>query len=245
MAEKDAKSEGGSKQGSARAVPMPASIAEISKESVQELGAKLDKFGNSLSESERVTLMAALALAGRGFQTFPGAVACERGLRVGIGESAISVEKLAGTAMPSLSQALADTFCPGSASRFSIEGLEVEKPMFGAKSVAAYGAKSVAAACRTPGAISTKSVAAACRTPGAISTKSVAAACRTPGAISTKSVAAACRTPGAISTKSVADACRTPGAVGTKSVAAACRTPGAVGTKSVAAACRMPGYSWF
>jgi hypothetical protein len=255
MAEKEPKGEAGSKQTPAKeqAAPKP---DEISRDTIHQLGTKLDQFAESLSDNERVTLSVAFALAGRGLQTFPGAVACEGGFRIGVGEGKMVVERLSGSGpTPKLSGSLSDAFCPGGASRFSIEGLEVERPMYGAKSVAAYGAKSVAAACRTPfQAAGAKSVAAAaCRTPFmAAGAKSVAAAaCRAPfQAAGAKSVAAAaCRAPFmAAGAKSVAAAaCRTPfQAAGAKSVAAAaCRTPFMAGAKSVAAACRMPGYACY
>jgi hypothetical protein len=170
-------------------------VTEISRQAVEGLGAKLDEFAAQLTHEEQITLATAFALASRGFLTFPSGVACERGLRVSVGQSAIVVERLSGPATPKLSDALVGAFCPGSASSFSIEGLEVERPMMpmmGAKSVAA-------AACRNLGFAGAKSVAAAaCRNPGFAGAKSVAAAaCRNPGFAGAKSVAAAaCRMPG-------------------------------------------------
>jgi hypothetical protein len=233
------------------AVPPRAGTAtQISRESIRVLGEKLDEFGKQLSEDEQLTLCTTFALAARAFQTFPGLVACEQGLRVAMGQGGITVERLTGasSAAPKLSETLTDALCPGGASQFSIEGLEVDRPMYGAKSVAA-GAKSVAA-CRMPGMLGAKSVAAGmCRTPGMAGAKSVAAGmCRTPGMAGAKSVAAGmCRTPGMAGAKSVAAGmCRTPGMAGAKSVAAACRMPGMAGAKSVAAGmCRMPGYSGY
>src|SRR5579864_3618134 len=113
MAEREPKSEAGSKQTSAKEQPV-AKPDEISRETIHHLGAKLDEFAERLSEHERVTLAAAFALAGRGFQTFPGAVACEGGFRVGVGEAKIMVERLSDSGpTPKLSAALADAFCPG------------------------------------------------------------------------------------------------------------------------------------
>ena len=245
---------------------------EITPELVQEVGSKLDEFGRSLPEDQQMFVATMIALAGRGLATLPGQVACVGNVRVGFGRNSIGVQsRLEGSSVPKLAGELEAVFCPGKASQFSIEGLEVDKTMFGAKSVAAAAcqmpglaaAKSVAsksvgitAASRFPGAVGSKSVAAtaACRNFGMAGSKSVAAtaACRFPGAVGSKSVAATalCRNPGlaasksvaAAAAKSVAAACRTPNLAAAKSVAAAaCRFPGAVGSKSVAAACRFPG----
>jgi hypothetical protein len=241
-----------------------ADTTEITRELVDELGAKLDRFANDLSADERMALHAALALTSRAFRTLVTGVACEGGLRIGIGRSAVLVEPIGGKLNPSLSDTLTGAFCGGSvSSRFGIEGLDVERSVSGAKSVAAAGAKSVAAgspwvagakstaATGNLGAVGAKSVAA-CRNPALYGAKSVAA-CRmpwgaavaNPALVGAKSVAA-CRmpwgaavaNPNLIGAKSVA-ACRNPGLAGAKSVAA-CRNPGLAGAKSVAA-CRMPG----
>jgi hypothetical protein len=227
-------------------------ITEITGSLIDDLGGKLNEFSRSLTDDEQTVLATALALAGRGFDTFAGQQACVGNAMVGLGRNSISVERRAGAAPPELAGALEAAFCPGKAERFSIEGLEVDKTMYGAKSVAA-------GYCRTPGLAAAKSVAAAaCRT-GLAGSKSVAAACRTQGLGAAKSVAAAaaksvaaaaCRT-GFAGSKSVAAnaACRT-GFAGSKSVAAAsksvaasaCRFQGLAGSKSVAAACRNTGY---
>jgi len=219
---------------------------EISNQTVSNLGAKLDEFAAQLSEDEQMTLATAFALATRGFLTFPTGVACHRDLRVGVGRSAILVERIAGASRPKLSEALVDAFCPRDSSRFSIEGLEVERSTSGSKSVAAWanpsaaGAKSVAA-WADPSLVGSKSVAA-CANPGYWGARVLPAGWRAPGVTGSKSVAAAaCANPALMGAKSVAAACRNPGLVGGKSVAATCRNPGLVGGKSVAAACRMPG----
>jgi hypothetical protein len=214
-------------------------ITEITGTVIEDLGAKLDEFGRSLSDDEQTVLATALTLAGRGFGTLLGQQACIGEVNVGLGRNSISVERRAGSPPPKLAGALEAAFCPGKASRFSIEGLEVDRTVYGAKSVAA-------GACQTFGLAAAKSVAAAaCRFPGAVGSKSVAAtACRT-GLGGAKSVAAAAKSVAAAAKSVAAAACRYPGAVGSKSVAAAaCRTPGAlgVGSKSVAAACRNPGF---
>jgi len=242
---------------------------EITPELVQQVGSKLDEFGRSLPEDQQMFVATMIALAGRGLATLQGQVACVGNVRVGFGRNAIGVQNRLEDSAPKLAGELESAFCPGKARQFSIEGLEVDKTMFGSKSVAAAcqmpgmaAAKSVAsksvgitAACRNPGLMASKSVAAtaACRNFGMAGSKSVAATamCRNPGlaasksvaAAAAKSVAAACRTPNLAASKSVAAAaCRFPGAVGSKSVAAAgCRFPGAVGSKSVAA-CRTPGF---
>jgi len=219
---------------------------EITRELVDELGAKLDEFASDLSEEERNALRAAFALTSRAFRTLVTGVACEGGLRIGIGRSAVTVDSIAG-GFASLSDALSAAFCRGGRdNRFSVEGLDVERSS--AKSVAAAGSKSVAA--WNPWLGGAKSVAAGTNV-GAAGAKSVAA-CRNPALIGAKSVAA-CRNPALVGAKSVA-ACRSPwGAavsnpalVGAKSVAA-CRSPwgsavvnpAVVGAKSVAA-CRQP-----
>jgi len=236
MAEKDRKSDSSGTPPKESSKP-----TEISKASVAELGAKLDEFAAHLSPDEQLTLATAFALASRGFLTFAGSMANERGLRVGIGQGTIVVERIVGGENLKLSDALADALCSRGGSRFSIAGLEVERPMFGAKSVAA-GSKSVAA-CRNPGLAGAKSVAASCQNPGFAGAKSVAATCRTAGFAGAKSVAAACRVPATFGAKSVAAACRNTGLGGAKSVAATCRNPGLAGSKSVAANCRNPGLS--
>jgi hypothetical protein len=138
-------------EGDTGAPQQPArNVTEVSKDTVERLGAKLDGFARDLSDDERLTLATALALAGRGFGTFMG-VTCAGDLRIGVGTGALSIERLSSGAEPKLSDTLADAFCvTGSSSRFSIEGLEVEKTMVGTKSVGAAGAKSVAAACANP-----------------------------------------------------------------------------------------------
>ena len=243
---------------------------EITPELVQEVGSKLDEFGRSLPDDQQMFVATMIALAGRALATLPGQVACVGNVRVGFGRNGIGVQNRLEGSVPKLAGELEAAFCPGKARQFSIEGLEVDKTMFGAKSVAAAAcqmpglaasksvaaaAKSVAAFCRNPGLAASKSVAAtaACRNFGMAGSKSVAATamCRNPGlaasksvaAAAAKSVAAACRTPNLAASKSVAAAaCRFPSAVGSKSVAAAgCRFPGAVGSKSVAA-CRTPGF---
>ena len=217
MAETKSKTETSAKQTEHRATQASTQATEISKESIAALGAKLDQFGSDLSEDEQITLATAFALAGRGFSTFPGATACEGGFRVGIGGTSINVEQIGTTAAVKLSQSLADAFCPASASRFSIEGLEVEKTMVGAKSVAAS---------RFPAFMGAKSVAAgACRNSEFAGAKSVAAArCQNLGMAGAKSVAAA--------------RCQNLGMAGAKSVAAG-RCQNMAGAKSVAA-CQMP-----
>jgi hypothetical protein len=199
------------------------------------MGEKLDEFARTLSDDEQMALATAFGLAGRGLGTFWGSQACIRPFMVALKAGSICVARGAGGSVPRLSESFENAFCPGSAGRFSIEGLEVDKTVTGAKSVAA-GAKSVAAGmCRFPGSMGAKSVAAGfCRNPGFAGANSVAAAaCRMPGFAGAKSVAAA-------GAKSVA-AARMPGFAGAKSVAAAaCRMPGLMGAKSVAAAACRP-----
>ena len=178
-------------------------VTEITLPLIEALGGKLNELGRSLSDDEQVVLATAFTLAARSFSTFCGAEACVGDVRVGLGRNSVSVERRSGSSVPKLSETLESVFCPGKAGRFSIEGMEVDRTMFGAKSVAA-GAKSVAAGfCRTPGMVGAKSVAAgACRFPGMAGAKSVAAGayCRFPGFAGAKSVAA-CSNPGMFGTQ--------------------------------------------
>jgi hypothetical protein len=218
---------------------------EITKQAIASLGEKLDAFGEQLSGDERLTLATAFALARRGFLTFAGGVACERGIRIGLGPSAVVAERFTGGAGPALSSALSDAFCPGSSDQFSIEGLEVEKTMMGSKSVAAtgmMGSKSVAAAQGMGCIAGSKSVAVARGMGCFAGAKSVAAARGMGCYAGAKSVAATQGLGCFAGAKSVAAApqfqCR-----GAKSVAAgfACRgaksvaAQGCYGAKSVAA----------
>jgi hypothetical protein len=215
-----------------------AKSAEISKESIEALGEKLDEFADHLSPDDQLTLATAFALAGRGLSTFVASVSCAGDIRVGIGRGAIAIETISG-ATPKLSHALADAFCAAGAKRFSIDGLEVERTMVGSKSVAAgaksvaAGAKSVAAGTCMPGwgggmrpwtcQAGAKSVAAGLGRGCLGGAKSVAAGVGCRGA---KSVAAGAACRGA---KSVAAGM---GCRGAKSVAAGA---GCRGAKSVAA----------
>jgi hypothetical protein len=187
--------------------------AEISPELVTGLGAKLDEFARSLNDDEHTTIATALALARCGLATISGRVACIGALAIRLGQSSISVARQAGTSIPRLSEGLESLYCPGRASRFSIEGLEVERQS-GAKSVAAgfTGAKSTAAAFWNPVMAGAKSTAGSFSNPAFAGAKSTAAFCRTPFA-GAKSTAAFCRTPFA-GAKSTAAFCRDPGAFG-------------------------------
>src|SRR5579883_1522671 len=191
-------------------------VTEISASVIAALGKKLDELARTLTEDEQIALATTFALAARGFLTFGGPEACVGSLRVGLGQTSLFVERLSGSSVPKLSETLVASLCPSKASRFSIEGLEVEKTMTGAKSVAAAGF------CRSPGMYAAKSVAAGamCRSPGMYAAKSVAAGamCRSPGMYAAKSVAAGamCRSPGMYAAKSVAAGamCRNPGLYG-------------------------------
>lgn len=225
-----------------------ATVTEISSDLVGGLGGKLDEFARGLSDDEQMTLATAMALAARGIATACGPAACIGVLAIGLGRNGISAIRRAGSSIPRLSQSLESVFCPGKASRFGIEGLEVERSFTGAKSVTA-GAKSVAAGfCGNAGLMGAKSVAAAgfAMQPGFAGAKSTAAG-SFPGFAGAKSTAAGfCRNPGMLGAKSTAAAfCRNPGMLGAKSTAAAfCRNPAFAGAKSVAAGfCRTPGFA--
>jgi hypothetical protein len=126
-------------------------VTEVSASLIATLGKKLDEFASSLTEDEQMALATTCALAGRGFLTFQGSAACVGSLRVDLGQRSLFVDRLRGGSVPKLSALLEASLCPGKASQFSIEGLEVEKTMTGAKSVAAAAKSVAAAACRNPG----------------------------------------------------------------------------------------------
>jgi hypothetical protein len=194
----------------------PPEVVEISQALIGAVANKLEDGTASFSDDEKAVVQTVFALAAKGLGAFPGPVSCVGDLTIRIGEESISVERRAGSDVPKMSEAFADSFCPGKLSRYDIEGLEVDRSAVGTEmssgAAVSAGAKSVAAL-----AAGAKSVAAAA---GAKSVAALAAGAKSVAAAAgAKSVAAL-----AAGAKSVA------AAAGAKSVAAL-----AAGAKSVAA----------
>ena len=138
-------------------------VVEISQALIGAVAEKLEKATAKFSDDEKAAIQTAFALAAKGLGTFTGPTSCVGDLRIGIGEKAITVERKAGSDVPKMSEAFADSFCPGKLSRYDIDGLEVDKSSVGGGGLTT-GSKSAVAAARPGGALGAKSAVAAAKT---------------------------------------------------------------------------------
>src|SRR5262245_5150346 len=113
----------------------PSGVTEITRALVAAMGERLDEFARALSDAEQMALATVFGLAGRGLGTFWGSQACIGTFMVALKGTNICVARSEGTSVPRLSESFENALYPGSAGRFAIEGLEVDKTMTGAKSV--------------------------------------------------------------------------------------------------------------
>src|SRR5262245_26938781 len=95
-------------------------VVEISQSLIGTVANKLEEGTAKFGDDEKAVIQTVFALAAKGLGAFAGSASCVGDLRIRIGEKGISVERKADSDVPKMSEAFADSFCPGKLSRYDI-----------------------------------------------------------------------------------------------------------------------------